>query len=923
MDKIVNNPELRALAYTIMDETVATANAELQAVFGSEAGEPLGEAEKEQMMNLSDGMGAYKTSTMLDMTNRRAMEVRYLFREPVKRAERLGMSVPQLQSTVVIMEAFQQKYCDENLMIGRWETLEDAVHQAKFICGLSQQTPTTNEVIVEQLIRTFLSSLEDRLEERFLHNTSGSTSPNETVFDLISLLYSLGKLDCFNRKRPTTRDNQQTVLESLAKRIWLKLENAYQKSNSSRLSEGPSPFESISKSWTLWETAQDLGLVDETHGTPSSSSTLYAHLCQRLSKGDALAQLSPVQLVLALKALTRRSSASPYGAHYDFQNSSDNVFLRAVMRRLRKQSIRENLAPGLIPQSLVAVLFTVEENLQQTHHYKHSVGDSMTNEQALFLFALVKEQLRQLEQTSSANKSNHDHEKNVLTLSEAAVLFRSAKRVATKPNTRQSDQRMRESLQRMLLHNTTTKTAPDGAESRLFAIATILETLAEWKDDTQVDRQCLDMMGNILWVDYSASLLQTSSTSTRQFNRILRSMAILGKNYTTVGANDNKDSFRMLANHILKQDALLQASNFSFMSNFLWFASVHGVSPSTAHHLTNHIARLSGTLDAHDSILRSELFCSPKLACRILSSMTRLMLFLQSQQAEAFFEDDEASNEVHILQIQANLFQTIENFGEHLLSTQIETLDAANAMMVFAKASYVQDPGVFDHLATVLVTQLHECTTRQLVQGLWAMAKMVQLETETDDIPYLTYASHMAEHACQRASDLNAKDVAQIIWAFARLDYTADDLDLEGLIQQTRKVVPEMTAHEISISLWGLSKIKPDAFDAVFLLTKRLQSENIRDTLNLREAATVIYSLGRLNVREEFVFEKLSKKIFDIVNDDKTYSASAAAAISNILWAHKKVHLTPPQEILDAWASKKLGLVPVTSMIKDPTGDIM
>eukprot|EP00527_Entomoneis_sp_CCMP2396_P008927 CAMPEP_0198144318 /NCGR_PEP_ID=MMETSP1443-20131203/14437_1 /TAXON_ID=186043 /ORGANISM="Entomoneis sp., Strain CCMP2396" /LENGTH=424 /DNA_ID=CAMNT_0043807687 /DNA_START=212 /DNA_END=1486 /DNA_ORIENTATION=- len=111
VDQIVNDPGLRKLAYTIMDETIATANAELSAVYDDhDEWEPLGEAEKDQMMTLSDGMGPYKTSTMLDLTNRRAMEVRYMFREPVKRAEKLGVPVPHLQTLVAMIEAYQRKY---------------------------------------------------------------------------------------------------------------------------------------------------------------------------------------------------------------------------------------------------------------------------------------------------------------------------------------------------------------------------------------------------------------------------------------------------------------------------------------------------------------------------------------------------------------------------------------------------------------------------------------------------------------------------------------------------------------------------------------------------------------------------------------------------------------------------------------------
>lgn len=108
VDKIVTDPGLRQLAYTIMDETIAAANAELEHVHGAGNFVPLGEKERAAMMKLSDDMGPYKPSTMLDFVNRRSMEVQYLFRTPVTRAERLGVPVPHLETVVTQIEAFQR-----------------------------------------------------------------------------------------------------------------------------------------------------------------------------------------------------------------------------------------------------------------------------------------------------------------------------------------------------------------------------------------------------------------------------------------------------------------------------------------------------------------------------------------------------------------------------------------------------------------------------------------------------------------------------------------------------------------------------------------------------------------------------------------------------------------------------------------------
>ena len=69
VDKIVNDPGLRRLAHLVMDETIATANEDLR-VNGHDESFYLGEKEKKQMFDLSDGMGPYRTSTMIDFVER-------------------------------------------------------------------------------------------------------------------------------------------------------------------------------------------------------------------------------------------------------------------------------------------------------------------------------------------------------------------------------------------------------------------------------------------------------------------------------------------------------------------------------------------------------------------------------------------------------------------------------------------------------------------------------------------------------------------------------------------------------------------------------------------------------------------------------------------------------------------------------------
>jgi 2-dehydropantoate 2-reductase len=113
VDKIMQDASLRQLSMSIMDETIAAANAEMQQhhkKHGCGRYDPLTSQDKEQMMAFTDKMGVYKTSTMLDLVNRQTMEVEYLFCKPVERAERLGVPVPHLKTILAMIQAYQRFY---------------------------------------------------------------------------------------------------------------------------------------------------------------------------------------------------------------------------------------------------------------------------------------------------------------------------------------------------------------------------------------------------------------------------------------------------------------------------------------------------------------------------------------------------------------------------------------------------------------------------------------------------------------------------------------------------------------------------------------------------------------------------------------------------------------------------------------------
>lgn len=106
-DVIVMDPDLRALAMDLMREVVTVANADLEH-HGLGAGIQLTEAVVEKMFRLTDNMGPYRPSTMIDLCENRPMEVEYLFSKPLQRAESLRVACPSIAAVVRMIRGIQR-----------------------------------------------------------------------------------------------------------------------------------------------------------------------------------------------------------------------------------------------------------------------------------------------------------------------------------------------------------------------------------------------------------------------------------------------------------------------------------------------------------------------------------------------------------------------------------------------------------------------------------------------------------------------------------------------------------------------------------------------------------------------------------------------------------------------------------------------
>jgi 2-dehydropantoate 2-reductase len=102
-DIITGAPDLRNMAQTLMEEVIDTGNRDLAA--HSENQQIDRKAVIERMFKLTDAMGVYKPSTMIDFIDGKVMEIEAIFGEPLERAKSLGVPTPQLTLMTALLRA--------------------------------------------------------------------------------------------------------------------------------------------------------------------------------------------------------------------------------------------------------------------------------------------------------------------------------------------------------------------------------------------------------------------------------------------------------------------------------------------------------------------------------------------------------------------------------------------------------------------------------------------------------------------------------------------------------------------------------------------------------------------------------------------------------------------------------------------------
>lgn len=98
---VVTDAALRAQAGALMREVAAAGNADLAARGRRERID--GEAVAARMFALTDVMGPYRPSTLIDFLEGRAIEVGAIFAEPARRARALGVPTPRLEQLTALL----------------------------------------------------------------------------------------------------------------------------------------------------------------------------------------------------------------------------------------------------------------------------------------------------------------------------------------------------------------------------------------------------------------------------------------------------------------------------------------------------------------------------------------------------------------------------------------------------------------------------------------------------------------------------------------------------------------------------------------------------------------------------------------------------------------------------------------------------
>lgn len=770
------------------------------------------------------------------------------------------------------------------------------------------------------------------------------------------------------------KSNQQNLIIPVINRLWNRIieheqQVNYDHSQSIIYNMPPKRLVSfllaIHKLHQFTSTKSDLdeNLPDKLHNM-NASSIVYANTCRRLCHGDRINRMSLHDIYQALKSINT-SSSSPWNV---CNNPVTQQLLISLVRRIRKPIVYNE----------TETLSTTVQVLDQMQRLWYSINATFGNEmngtyatnrsddpQISSLSREVQISMYQLLcyiiDTSVPTTVNHSHTttcKPPLSIKEVGILAVTLRIViprkseAMEPNTISS----RYSSLVMQFHHLATQVCSvklnpisqnEIQRTKLATIRDISRVLSTWEYYRYLDFCGQSTSEGIDSNQSTHEMIQTLGHFTKQIvvegtgnvdvaikpsdiNDILRTLAFLPESYS-------KQSYCSALHHLIVQNSeFLRGCSVTELSNFCWFMAF-----KSGHYFYLRTSASDAVIVAlGNRIVQPDIChtCNPKQACRILRAFTALCCDTRTTDRTSViwkfgYERNDMSNQTQRYgSVLSNLFQCL---GECLLeSSALSPRDASSAIYAYAKAQYVYDLGIFDHLVNSFAAHVRSnpssCTLRQICQTLWACGKMVSFESSSNAMdvaaldltkhvnpPYFKSMVSMISHVISYADELSVQDITQTLWTMSHFDLLAYerfngdkenvDINIEPLLTQVIALISAFNTYERATLLWSFSRmpvLTPTLARIIFLITRPFAQPSNVEHLAIDEpqaASIILYSLGRMNIRDIDVFRYLTNHVLEY-----QIETASAQAIANILWAHRSVHIEPPKQLLESWAMLKL-----------------
>ena len=433
----------------------------------------------------------------------------------------------------------------------------------------------------------------------------------------------------------------------------------------------------------------------------------------------------------------------------------------------------------------------------------------------------------------------------------------------------------------------------------------------ESADKVELESQCVQLLGErfleiILWRKQKSML----ACSPKTLSTTLRSGVLMFQGNSTATRAMLDAAKTLIVDETINEEddqdttSFLDECNEFEVSNYLFaFAMAKQFDEDVFTALTDRMIE--------EDIISS---CSPSSASRALWSCA-MLISLDGADIKSKKQNEPTSGELFLHERLINLFHQLSPLL--LLSeASLSPTDISMAMWAMAKVGYVIDQGIFDELAQLMTIKLDHSNTRLVSQALWSCGKMIEFEApavadDSDDKdegieremkpPYVEYVDKYIRYLVASQDQMTPKHLTQSIWAMGRLrisNYYLID-EMASIACQMRD---SLNAREVSNILWGLMRVDYDDSKVISKLAQHvINSPVLCNDCSAQDASTIMFVLGKLQIRDKNAFSILSKLL-------KDKPGATTQSITNTLWAHEVLRIPPPPALLMSWASTRLNL---------------